>query len=417
MLNNLISIDSSDASEDNPNRSKSFLNPNLTNLKKKYSIHENIENIGERRETIYEMKLRENLIDLGSDIFSISNEDISKHSEFFESFGITDDKKVDRISVRHWLEISNDEFEEFKKSIIDETALENFYKEIDKEIYNFKTSNCGFSVGGIKSNNSCTGYSQKPLIKNNNQRIFIDKYRKIYGDGNCFYRAVMFRYLEILVLNNKIEILQNFVYDVYNSFNSKELKSRIKNSKVNTKNTIILLIQIIYLLKKKDIISAHKILIKSFGLYQSFDHSIIYYFRYILYDYIKNNENKKYKGQFPMRSLLPRDYEGKEFAFVDFYRNELLELYSFAESIIIYVTPNVLGIYLNVINFNYRKEEYQERFDLDGQKGLNLTDEITVVLKDFHYQIIYTENDIKKIYQIYQEHGKQLEEEEGCACC
>ena len=118
-----------------------------------------------------------------------------------------------------------------------------------------------------------------------------------------------------------------------------------------------------------------------------------------------------------MRSLLPRDYEGKEFAFEDFYRNELLELYSFAESIIIYVTPNVLGIYLNVFNFNYRKEEYQERFDLDGQKGLNLTDEITVVLKDFHYQIIYTENDIKKIYQIYREHGKQLEEEEGCACC
>ena len=34
MLNNLISIDSSDASEDNTNRSKSFLNPNLTNLKK-----------------------------------------------------------------------------------------------------------------------------------------------------------------------------------------------------------------------------------------------------------------------------------------------------------------------------------------------------------------------------------------------
>ena len=197
------------------------------------------------------MKLRENLIDLGSDIFSISNEDISKHSEFFESFGITDDKKVDRISVRHWLEISNDEFEEFKKSIIDETALENFYKEIDKEIYNFKTSNCGFSVGGIKSNNSCTGYSQKPLIKNNNQRIFIDKYRKIYGDGNCFYRAVMFRYLEILVLNNKIEILQNFVYDVYNSFNSKELKSRVKNSKVNTKNTLILLVLITDLLKKR----------------------------------------------------------------------------------------------------------------------------------------------------------------------
>lgn len=409
MSKNRLSIDSSDISEDNQNRSKSFLTPNLAKLQKKYSINEN------RRETIYEMKLRNHSIDLGPDIFSISNDIISKYREFFKSLGVADDKKAENISVRHWLKINEDKFEEFKKSIIDQQSLDNFYQELDKKKYDFKNSNCGISVGGIKAN-GCSGFSQKIGKKDDNQRLYIYKYRKICGDGNCFYRAVMFRYLEILVLNNQIEMLKNIAYDVYKSFNSPELNSivsKIKETK-EIKTTLTSLILIIDLLNKEGIISAHKILIKSFGLYRSFDYSIIFYFRYILYDYIKNNENKLYRGFLPLGNLLPIDYGKGNFNFEGFYKKDLLCFYSFAESIVIYITPFVLGISLNVINFDKGNKENQERLNIEGEKGLNLIDEITVVLKNSHYQIVYTENDFKKLYKIY---GGQIEEEGSCCSC
>ena len=63
--------------------------------------------------------------------------------------------------------------------------------------------------------------------KYNELKTYIYNYRTINGDGNCFYRAVMFRYLEILVLTKNIEHLQNVIADFVKCFNSEELKSRL----------------------------------------------------------------------------------------------------------------------------------------------------------------------------------------------
>ena len=92
--------------------------------------------------------------------------------------------------------------------------------------------------------------------KYNKLKPYIYNYRTINGDGNCFYRAVMFRYLEILVLNRKVDLLQNVAYDVYNSFNSEELKSRLVIGNINLKPALALklLILIIELLKKGNVL-------------------------------------------------------------------------------------------------------------------------------------------------------------------
>ena len=39
--------------------------------------------------------------------------------------------------------------------------------------------------------------------KYNRLKNFIYNYRSIKNDENCFYRAVMFRYFEILILDEK----------------------------------------------------------------------------------------------------------------------------------------------------------------------------------------------------------------------
>ena len=48
---------------------------------------------------------------------------------------------------------------------------------------------------------------------------YICKYRAINGDENYFYIAIILRYFEIVILNEKIDVLRNVIYDVVNSFN------------------------------------------------------------------------------------------------------------------------------------------------------------------------------------------------------
>ena len=119
-----------------------------------------------------------------------------------------------------------------------------------------------------------------------------------------------------MLLNNQIYILQNITYDVYNSFNSEELKSRLIIGNVNIKPTLTinLLILITDLLKTGNILLAHNILVKSFCICRKFDYAIIFYFRYILYDYIKKNEEKTYMKSFPIKigNLLPSQYEKED---------------------------------------------------------------------------------------------------------
>ena len=53
------------------------------------------------------------------------------------------------------------------------------------------------------------------------------KDRTIFGDGNCFFRAAMFRYIELLILYRRIDILKSITVDIYKSFSSKEIKKRL----------------------------------------------------------------------------------------------------------------------------------------------------------------------------------------------
>ena len=106
----------------------------------------------------------------------------------------------------------------------------------------------------------------------------------------------MFRYLEILILTNKIQILEKVTCDIIDSFNSDELKKRrnINNNDIKPELTFKILFIIIDLLKKEEKVNAHQVLVKCFCTCQKFDYAIILYFRYILYEYIKKNENKIY---------------------------------------------------------------------------------------------------------------------------
>ena len=378
----------------------------------------------QERETAFESKLNKKLTRrLSKNLMSEKN--LSIYRESLKDSGILENMNSETITIRELPKISEENYEKFKESIADKQALSKLCDDINVINCNFKSVDSNNSLGGISpltyliesSFAMSTKKAKEINDKYNKLKPYIYNYRTINGDGNCFYRAVMFRYLEILVLNRKVDLLQNVAYDVYNSFNSEELKSRLNIGKINLKPdlTLKLLIIIIDILKKGNVPAAYKLLIRSFSICRKFDYAIIFYFRYILYYYIKKNEEKVYIKSFPIKlgNLLPSQYETSEgkFLYESFYQNYLLKFYTDAEKIVIYLTPFVLGIPLNVIIFEDFEEEILQNFKWEEGEGLNLPDEIYLLNRKNHYEIIYTSKEYEKyknIYENYENHQKSV---------
>ena len=410
---------SNDFNENNIIDNNIYQSVNPEFFQKKNSIHE-IES-----ETALESKLGKSLLERRPSQLLLSSKSLSKYRDSIKSIINLDTKSVQNIGVRELPKVSQEVYEKFKSSITDQDTLDKLFNNLTQSNCNFKNIECGSSVGGltpmtylVESSFSMNFKKAKEINgKYNMLKPYIYNYRTINGDGNCFYRAAMFRYLEIIVLNKQIEYLQNITYDVYNSFNSEELKSRLIIGNINIKPTLTLnlLILITDLLKKGDILSAHQILIKSFCICRKFDYAIIFYFRYILYDYIKKNEEKTYLKSFPIKlgNLLPSQYETEDgkFLYELFYSNYLLKFYTDAEKIVIYLTPFVLGIPLNVIIFDDCEEEILQNFKWEEGKGLNLDGEIYLLNRKNHYEIVYTKKDnekYKNIFQYYENHQRSV---------
>ena len=410
---------SNDFNENNIIDNNIYQSVNPEFFQKKNSIHE-IES-----ETALESKLGKSLLERRPSQLLLSSKSLSKYRDSIKNIINLDTKSVQNIGVRELPKVSQEAYEKFKSSITDQDTLDKLFNNLTQSNCNFKSVECGNSVGGltpltylVESSFSMNFKKAKEINgKYNMLKPYIYNYRTINGDGNCFYRAAMFRYLEIIVLNKQIEYLQNITYDVYNSFNSEELKSRLIIGNINIKPTLTLnlLILITDLLKKGDILSAHQILIKSFCICRKFDYAIIFYFRYILYDYIKKNEEKTYLKSFPIKlgNLLPSQYETEDgkFLYELFYSNYLLKFYTDAEKIVIYLTPFVLGIPLNVIIFDDCEEEILQNFKWEEGKGLNLDGEIYLLNRKNHYEIVYTKKDnekYKNIFQYYENHQRSV---------
>ena len=347
-------------------------------------------------------------------------------TETLKQKGILKGSDEDHLIIRKMPQITDEQYYQTQNSIVkqDNNELKNLYNHL-------KTVNCNYK--SISSNSGISGLIpltyliesfyevNKDKAKEMNDKYnllkpYIYNYRDIKGDGNCYYRAVIFRYLEILILNKKIDILKKVVYDVVESFKSEELKNRriILNNDIKPDLTFKILFLIVDLLKNDMITEAHQILVKSFSTCQKFDYAIILYFRYILYEYIKKNENKIYLKTFPIKigNLLPSQYENDsgEFLFQEFYENYLLKFFHDAEKIIIYLTPFVLGIELNIAIFDVN-DDILQKFIWEGESEIKTDEVISLLNNRNHYEIIYNKKDNernKKYYEIFENKIKSV---------
>ena len=251
-------------------------------------------------ETILDQKMRNNRKDNSNqnpnDSFAFFND--------FEVYDFADDKlnitlheknQEDYLQVRNLPYYSEKEYMDIKKNVSSNLLeIQNYLINLRMDYINFDANK---KVGPllplnyiIENNYKFKADRQKDMQeKYDRLKKYICNLRTIYGDGNCYYRSVIFRYIELLILNKKADIIKRLIVDIHKSFQSPEIKQRLNIGKEKIKPQLILqvMITILELVQNNRIPEAHLAFYKALLFSKIFDFSLILYLRYIIYSYIK----------------------------------------------------------------------------------------------------------------------------------
>jgi len=245
---------------------------------------------------------------------------------------------------------------------------------------------------------------------------YMFKFRSIFGDGDCFYRGLIFSILENIILTNNIMQMKELLILYYEKINknNKLILEKDYLKLINQMNTDIVP-EILFIIINKmetDISKAYTVLLKSFLFCSDFDFAIIYFTRYLIYEYISANENKIYSKEYQVEvgCLLPDDYvidqgEKNDYLFENYYALHLMNPKTFAEKIVLYVAPFVFNIRMNILIYDFgiggEKSIIQEKKFLNenGDKN-NFQAEINLLFRKMHYDTYY-KLDYYEDYQKY----------------
>ena len=136
-------------------------------------------------------------------------------------------------------------------------------------------------IGGVENLNS---FLQKYFLTNNKKIVdasgkFFDKWRRILGDGNSFYRILLFSLFEAYILNNNEEELKYIISEI----SSNEYIEIYKRKKIDYNKCFSIFSIILHLLDNKDNSKAYEILLKSYLLKDySLDQLLIAYIKHLI---------------------------------------------------------------------------------------------------------------------------------------
>ena len=361
----------------------------------------------EPEETIIDNYLKKSLKKINLN-FSIKDINFYQNyqNEIQNSILTIKDIKPEYLKIR---QINNVEKEYFEETIVN--LFQEKYDELENYILNLKltinVNSIAQAVGPFTNLDYLLeeSYSFDSQYKNEilEKKKILEKilfYRKIRGDGNCFYRCIIFQLFEFIILNNKIDLLRGIINEIYQCFENK-ISSNILNDKRNKINSklILRILIIIYLnLRDNNIEKAYKIFCFSINSCKSFDLGIIWYYRFTLYNYILRNQNKSFSPEFDVfiGNLLPEQFEKNgRFLYDNFFDDYLLKLYTDAEKIVIYLTPYIFGVKLNIFMFDGNSIQ---QFNYEGKSNLDVNLEINIINKKAHYELLYS----KQYYEEYK---------------
>lgn len=246
-------------------------------------------------------------------------------------------------------------------------------------------------------------------------------YRKISGDGNCFYRALMFSIIEDCVTCSNLAKFKALLIDIDEILSSSNFT---KFMQINGKGFIIKydsinqLLFIIYKMTKRDLyVNNHLMLTPvessvseeqsmrrsldllkfGFNLLEDFDLAMLGYTKIKIYEYINYNEDKYFSENFDVKigNLLPAEFEDKQgnACFRDFYYKFLLKLHKEAEKVIVYITPFTFNIGVGIAIIEPSKINFQTFTASTGSSESSPS--ICFLYRESHYELFYLKRQIK----------------------
>ena len=334
------------------------------------------------------------LIQLESDKYSVSKtiECLCLANQFLKKYNwnfLPDDpSKTGQLFIKHvLLNFSDEEIYSLKKNI-DKLELINY--ECEKK---------------IKFNTICS--IKNFLLDDNNINKKYDylMFRKVKGNGNSFFRVVIFAFLENLIFKKDLVFLKNFIVDFKMKLQNEKLIKMAHENNINLNQTFKCLIMIYFSMTSKSrdpILKSYAVLIKLFNNFEDFDKGLIAYYRILLYIYIDQNRDKTLLEDFPIfiGNLLPSEFiHNQKYDYDKFFDNYLLKFNQLPERIVIYLTPFILGfnieiLYLNSIseiNTIHCKKSLLNAGNYNSEDNL-----ITLLYKQTHYDLVYRSEYIKK---------------------
>jgi len=293
-------------------------------------------------------------------------------------------------------------------SQIEKCNLDKFYDNLDPRHPNKR-------IGPVSSLDyliETTYYFQENYIHqmfNDKEQLqkYAFKFRNILGDGDCFYRGLIFSFLENIILTNNIMLMKeiSILFDEKISLKNPLVKENDFLKKEIEKKSLDIVTQIfhiiIHYMEIENTSETYIILLKVFLYCSDFDFGIIYFTRYLLYEYISSNENKIYskESQIELGCFLPEEFtkdkgEKTEYFFKNYYSLQLMVPKTFAEKIVIYIAPFVFDCEINILVYEYDIQNgiNEKRFGTEKKPKF----QINLIFRKSHYDMYYKKNYYEK---------------------
>jgi hypothetical protein len=191
------------------------------------------------------------------------------------------------------------------------------------------------------------------IIKELKTKYEIYYWRRIKGDGNCYYRSILITYIEILITNSIKNENPNIFFCFIKEIFFTKFPYKINEFKIKLMLTLLLIHEQIQ--KKSGL--AYDILYRTIHKSKFIEKILIYWFKLKLSQFLKQNINLEIDGLKLVQVIPDINYDddnieidNKELN--EYINNKLLKMDEYVEGYPIYITPFILKCKINIYNIN-----------------------------------------------------------------
>ena len=308
------------------------------------------------------------------------------------------------LPIVNYNKISNEQLSKLTQSIEKDDLLA-CKKYIDKMEFDGKMVT---KVNDLKSllmkSKEIANEDMDEILNNKEYSKELFAWRDILPGEESFYRAIMFSYIEYLILNKDLDSYRTFLYNLSMNISDNFFLKILENYQIDITKVKISLALIYYALNAGSsdsyVIKAIKLFMKTYNMDMNFDLLLILNLKYNVYKYLKLNENKLYskKKAIKIGEFLPENFtKNGKYNYKEFYENNLLQLGKEADKIVFLLIPFIFKRDLYIYHFEKKKIHY-DYYNAESKENKE-SFPFRIVNLNGSYDIIYE----KDYYSTYEQ--------------